>query len=114
MNEIQPSAIEEPEVERVPRPPDTGRKRLSPRRRAAAFTIAIAADAIQWIAFPLFAWGAASPVNDALDVIIAAVMVRLIGFHWAFLPTLIAEMVPFVDLVPSWTLAVWIASRGRR
>jgi len=37
----------------------------------------------------------------------------LVGFHWAFLPTFIAELLPFVDLVPSWTLAVWLATRTR-
>lgn len=113
MNEIQRPTIEEPEVERVPRPPHRGRV-IDPRRRRTAFVIAIAADVIQWIAFPLFIWGAASTANDVLDLIVAVILVRLVGFHWAFLPTLIAEMVPFVDLVPSWTLAVWIASRGRR
>jgi hypothetical protein len=31
-----------------------------------------------------------------------------------FLPTFIAEMVPFIDLAPSWTLAVFITTRARR
>ena len=40
-------------------------------------------------------------------------LVALVGWHWAFLPTFLAELVPFVELVPSWTLAVVIATRGR-
>lgn len=112
MSEIQPPSIEEPEVERIPRRVDRGRARPAPGRRRAALVIAIVADVIQWIAFPLFAWGAASPVNDALDVVVALVMLRLVGFHWAFLPTFVVELIPFVDLVPSWTVAVWLATRS--
>jgi hypothetical protein len=58
--------------------------------------------------------GVASPVDDVLDVVVALVMLKLVGFHWAFLPAFAAELVPFVDLVPSWTAAVWLATRGRR
>jgi hypothetical protein len=114
MSELQPPPIEEPEIERIPRPPERGRERFTPGRRRAALTIAIVADAIQWIALPLFMWGGASALNDALDIVIALVMVRLIGFHWALLPAFIAELVPFADLVPSWTAAVWLATRNWR
>jgi len=114
MDEIQPPSIEEPEVERVPQRPDLARPGLTAGRRRAALAIAIVADAIQWIAFPFFMSGAASPANDVLDVVVALVMLRLVGFHWAFVPTFVAEMVPFLDLVPSWTAAVWLATRGPR
>ena len=110
MDEIQPQ-IEEPEIERIPPRPDLGRTGLTSGRRRAALAIAIVADAIQWIAFPFMMWGGASPANDALDVVVALIMLRLVGFHWAFLPAFVAEMVPFVDLVPSWTAAVWLATR---
>jgi hypothetical protein len=108
-----PPPIEEPEVERLPRREAPGRPPLPPGRRRVAFLLAMGVDLVQWIALPLFMWGAASPANDALDVAIALVMTRLIGFHWAFLPTFVAELMPIVDLVPTWTLAVWIATRGR-
>jgi hypothetical protein len=32
--------------------------------------------------------------------------VRLLGWHWEFLPAFAAELVPGVDLVPFWTIAV--------
>jgi hypothetical protein len=70
------------------------------------------ADALQWVLFPLVLGGALSPVNDAIDIAVAIALTWLVGFHWAFLPTFIAEIVPFVDLVPSWTLAVFFATRG--
>lgn len=98
-------------------PPVAGAEagRRPPRRRTgAAFAVALAADAIQWVAFPLFAGGALSPLNDALDVAVAVILVRLLGWHWAFLPTFAAELIPGVDLVPTWTLAAWIATRGKR
>ena len=68
--------------------------------------LAIMADALQIVVFPLFAEGALSPANDVLDFGIAAVLVHLLGWHWEFLPTFFAELVPGADLVPFWTLAV--------
>jgi hypothetical protein len=68
--------------------------------------LAIAADAFQMVVFPLFVEGAPSPLDDILDFGVGAVMVRLLGWHWEFLPSFIAKLVPGVDLVPFWTLAV--------
>ena len=68
--------------------------------------LAVAADALQILVFPLFAEGALSPADDVLDLAVAAVLVHLLGWHWEFLPTFFAELVPGVDLVPFWTLAV--------
>jgi len=80
---------------------------LSPRSRfRAAMILAMAADALQIVVFPLFAEGALSPADDVLDVAVAAVLVHLLGWHWEFLPAFLAELVPGVDLVPFWTLAV--------
>lgn len=80
---------------------------LSPRSRfRAALILALAADALQIFLFPLFAQGALSPADDVLDLAVAAVLVHLLGWHWEFLPTFFAELVPGVDLVPFWTLAV--------
>ncbi len=33
-------------------------------------------------------------------------MIYLLGWHWEFLPSFFAKLVPGVDLVPFWTLAV--------
>src|SRR2546428_10495073 len=80
---------------------------LSPRSRfRAAMILAVAADALQIFVFPLFAKGALSPADDVLDIAVAAVLVNLLGWHWEFLPAFAAELVPGVDLVPFWTLAV--------
>src|SRR2546422_1399611 len=80
---------------------------LSLRSRfQVAMILAMAADALQIFVFPLFAEGALSPADDVLDLVVAAVLVRLLGWHWEFLPAFVAELVPGVDLVPFWTIAV--------
>src|SRR6202049_2063847 len=68
--------------------------------------VAMIADALQIVVFPLFVEGAASPVDDILDFGIGAVLVHLLGWHWEFLPSFLAKLVPGVDLVPFWTMAV--------
>src|SRR6202795_4492422 len=75
-------------------------------RFRAAMVLAMVADAVQIAVFPLFAEGALSPLDDILDFVVAFALLRLIGWHWEFLPSFIAELVPGVDLVPFWTLAV--------
>ena len=60
----------------------------SPEHRLALL-VAVAGDAAQMFALPLF-----------------AVALRLLGWHWAFLPTLVAEFTPGLDLFPTWTAAV--------
>src|ERR1700737_3255675 len=84
---------------------------LNPARIRAARSIAIAADLLQIVIFPVFAGGAVSIVNDILDVAVAVSMSLLVGWHWAFLPSFLAELVPFFDLVPTWTAAVFFATR---
>ena len=75
-------------------------------RFRAAMLLAVVADALQLIVFPLFVEGALSPADDVLDFGVGAMMVHLLGWHWEFLPSFLAKLVPGVDLVPFWTLAV--------
>ena len=82
---------------------------LTPRRVWIARALAVLVDLSQVALLP----AELTPLNNAIDVATAIAMLSLVGWHWAFVPTFLAEMVPFVDLVPSWTLAVVIATRGR-
>ena len=82
----------------------------NPRRTALA--IAILADALQIVFFPMFVEGAFSPLDDLLDIAVAWMLIHLLGWHWAFLPSFVAKVVPGVDLVPTWTVAVLVATRG--
>jgi hypothetical protein len=67
--------------------------------------VAVVADALQNHR-ALFAVGALSPLDDVLDFVAAASLVRVLGWHWEFLPSTIAKLAPGVDLIPFWTLAV--------
>ena len=82
----------------------------SPEQRKAWF-VAILADAIQLIGMPLFVEGGFSPLDTALDVVVGGILIKLLGWHWAFLPTFAAELVPGLDLFPTWTAAVFFATR---
>lgn len=75
-------------------------------RLRAAMILAIVADLLQLVVFPLFVQGAMSPADDVLDVGVAGVLSYLLGWHWEFLPSFLVKLVPGVDLVPCWTLAV--------
>jgi hypothetical protein len=80
---------------------------LSPGPRLrAAMTLAIIADALQIVVFPLLIEGALSPADDALDLGVGAALVYLLGWHWEFLPSFLTKLVPGVDMVPFWTMAV--------
>jgi hypothetical protein len=53
----------------------------------------------------MFVEGAFSPLDDLLDIAVAWMLIRLLGWHWAFLPSFVAKVVPGLDLVPTWTMA---------
>lgn len=93
-------------------------KAIQPARPSAkrwvALGIAAAADAVQFAFLPIFGEGFASPVNDALDVVVAGLLVWLLGFHWALVPAAASELVPALDLAPTWTASVLlIISTGK-
>jgi hypothetical protein len=80
---------------------------ISPGTRfRAAMILAIIADALQIVIFPAFVEGALSPADDILDLAVGGMLVHLLGWHWEFLPSFFAKLVPGVDLVPFWTMAV--------
>jgi len=75
-------------------------------RFRAALILAIIADALQLAVFPLFVEGAESPADDILDLGVGAALVYLLGWHWEFMPSFVAKLLPGVDLIPFWTMAV--------
>jgi hypothetical protein len=79
---------------------------ISRSRFRAALVLALIADALQIAVFPLFVVGAESPADDILDFGVGGVLMYLLGWHWEFLPSFVAKLVPGVDLVPFWTMAV--------
>ena len=88
-------------------------KTIKSSEHRLAFLVAIATDAVQIVALPFFAEGALSPADTFLDVIVAGILTRLLGWHWAFLPGLVAELIPGLDMFPTWTAAVFYVTRDR-
>lgn len=96
----------------APRP---SRARIVPGpRMKAALALALVADLVQMIVFPLFVEGAVSPADDILDAAMAGLLSWLLGWHWEFLPSFAGKLLPGVDLVPLWTLAVANVYRKER
>jgi len=79
---------------------------LKSRNVRAAWFVAIVADSIQIVLLPLFVAGGLSPAVAIVDFAAAWTLSRLLGWHWAFLPTIIAELFPVLDLFPTWTAAM--------
>lgn len=91
-----------------------GRPPLSPTRMRVAWAIALLVDALQLVTAPAELGG--PPVwfiEGAVDFVTMGVLWFVVGFHWAFLPSFVTKLLPFVDLAPTWTLAVFLATRGR-
>jgi hypothetical protein len=93
----------------MPAPSDLNRESVKvsagPRLRIAMI-LAIAADILQIAVLPLVIAGAESPPDDIIDLAVGGLLTFLLGWHWEFLPSFAAKLIPGVDLVPLWTLAV--------
>jgi hypothetical protein len=85
---------------------------LTPERVRTARAIALVADLAQIAVFPAFSEGILSPLNDAVDAVVAILLVRTIGWHWALLPTVVSELIPVWDIFPTWSAAVWFVTSG--
>jgi hypothetical protein len=108
---------EEPEyleAEPIPPPPvDPGRGvgAPAPGDLRRAWAVALVADALQFFLLPMV--GATAGFMVGIDLLVAFLLVRWMGWHVAFLPAFITELVPIANVVPSWTLAMLIVTRLR-
>lgn len=71
-------------------------------RIRAAYAVAIATDVLQFALGP-FGWAFS---DEILDVIALVLTTKLLGFHPLLLPTFVLEVVPVVDMIPTWTACV--------
>ena len=85
--------------------------RLTRQRMFLALAVAVIADALQILLLP-FAW---TFVESAVDVVAMILTTWILGFHLLLLPTFVVELIPIVDLIPTWTacVAAVIALRKR-
>jgi len=86
--------------------PEVAKPAISPRQKAAALMIAGMADLLQVVFFPFFGAGILSPVEDALDLIVATLLIGICGFRWQFALAFFMETIPGLSLVPTWTAVV--------
>jgi hypothetical protein len=86
---------------------ENAKPRESAPRVALAFAVAIFADLLQFPLTALTATGLfsipAELADFVLDSVVMVALSRLIGFHWVLLPSLLVELVPGLDLIPTWT-----------
>jgi hypothetical protein len=83
-------------------------------RTKLALAIAMTADFLQIALFPMLGEGIFSPFNDLLDVAVGGALWALLGWHYSFLPALLAEAIPGLDLVPTWTAAAYLAMKKKK
>jgi hypothetical protein len=83
-----------------------GVRPVTKRRRAVALSIALVADVLQLVLWPAFSEGAASPFEDALDIVVAISLWLTLGMSWRLAFTFALELVPGADLFPTWTAVV--------
>jgi hypothetical protein len=92
-------------------------------RTKIAFAVGIVADILQLpITLSFFSVGLATVIGEvpleaidtAIDVAAALIINRLLGFHWALLPTFVLELVPGLDAAPTWTACVAFVTFRRR
>jgi hypothetical protein len=80
---------------------------LTTVRIILAFAIAVIADMIQFPIAAVTATGIlAVPAEIAdffIDCFVMVAASLLIGFHWVLLPSLFVELIPGLDLFPTWT-----------
>ncbi len=89
----------------IPRPP------ISHRRKAFALTVAGAADLLQIILLPTLGLGYI--LDDVIDVVTAILLTAICGFKWQFVFVFFMELVPGLDLLPTWSaVALLIPSRA--
>ena len=83
---------------------------LTKTRIWSAYGVAVAADVAQ-LALGPFGWAFA---DEIIDVVAAGATWSLLGFHPLLLPTFVVELVPMVDMLPTWTGCVALVMRARR
>lgn len=71
---------------------------LTPARIRCAYIVAAVGDALQ-LMLGQFGW--VGP-DQVIDMVLMIVQWRLLGFHPLLLPTFVLELIPMVDMLPTW------------
>jgi len=91
---------------------------LTKRRIIVAYTVAIVADLLELPISALELTVIGAPVamflSFVLDAVVFGIMMFLLGFHWLFLPSFLVEVVPGLDMLPTWVGCVFFVVRQRK
>jgi hypothetical protein len=95
--------------------------KLTRNRIMAAFAIAVIADVLEFPITAVEITVAGAPSGElaafVLDCVVMGAMTKLLGFHWMFLPGFCVEMIPGLDLLPTWVgcvaFVVWKRKKER-
>jgi hypothetical protein len=82
----------------IPKPP------LTHRQKAVALRIAGLADLLQILLIPALLPGVAA--DEVIDVLVAIILSAICGFKWQFVAAFLIELVPGLDLLPTWSAVV--------
>jgi hypothetical protein len=84
--------------------------KLTRNRIMAAYAIAVIADVLELPITAVEITVAGAPSGELaaffLDCIVMGAMTKLLGFHWMFLPSFCVEVIPGLDLLPTWVACV--------
>jgi hypothetical protein len=75
---------------------------ITKMRMFLALALALVADGAQFCIGPL-GWAG---IDQAIDVVTMLLTMWLLGFHILLLPTFVAEFIPVVEDLPTWTACV--------
>ncbi len=81
--------------------PGIRRPPISHQRKAAALMVAGTADFLQIMLLPALGWGYL--LDDVIDFATAIVLTAICGFKWQFILAFAIELVPGLDLLPTWS-----------
>jgi hypothetical protein len=79
------------------------RNQPSRSRQFLALGVAVAADLIHWAFFPAMVEGGMSPFDWVEDGIVTVILLLILGFRWELIVAFGLELVPFIDMFPTWT-----------
>src|ERR1700734_1715458 len=79
---------------------------VSRRRKGIAAVVAGMSDLSQMLFFPEVVEGAGSPIELGLDAATALAILLTVGFKWRLALAPAMELIPGVDLFPTWTAVV--------
>ena len=77
---------------------------LTRSQKRAAIAVAAVIDFLQITLLPALLPGYL--LDDVLDVIAAIILVAICGFKWQFMLAFAMELLPIVDIFPTWTAVV--------